>query len=274
MKPLSLVAALSLSAFPAALLPAAALADEWEMAGHKVVLEEAPDGGLRMMADGQQVLESWQIFADQAVEVTGGAVILGTAGPGGNACNPSPFALWLPEGGEARLDGPVESCSYLVPVIDGDRVTWDSEPLPDAPAESFSWTSEGRIVVGEAESFAPVPGLGWEAVAMLADRHPAEALRIEPVYNDIRAALGDQFPEFAESISGLGSGGLVGKDYYGEACIKLVCETNFAGIWLDAAQKKVFAYMAVEGKEGIQLYPADRALWPAAALERLDQRGQ
>lgn len=274
MKPLSLVAFFTISAIPAALLPMAAMADDWQLAGHDVLLEEVTDEGYRLTADGKVVMEDWQIFADQAVELPGGAFILGSAGPGGNACNAAPFVLWLPSGGEARLDGPADTCAYMEPVVAGEQVTWSSEALPDQAAEKWIWTPEGGLVAGEGEAFAPVPGLSWEAIAMLAERHPAEAMRIEPVYNEIKAALGDQFPGFAERISGLGSGGLVGKDYYGESCIKLTCETDFAGIWLDMAQKKVFAYIASQDAEGVQLFPADRALWPAAALDALEKRGQ
>lgn len=256
-----------------ALLPGMAGAEEWALAGHKVQLEELAEGGYRLTADGKVMLEDWQVFADEAAEIPGGALIYGSSGPGGNACAAPPFVLWLPEGGMARLDGPADTCSYLEGQRDGDRITWASEPVPGEMTESWIWTAKGGLVAGPSSAFAPDPGRGWEALPELADQHPAEAMRLQPVYEALKSGLGDEFPDFAERISGLGSGGLVGPDYYGEACIKETCDIDMAALWLDAGRREAFAFWRVAEGGELRLYPADRALWPEGALAKLAEAG-
>ncbi|NGM45457.1 hypothetical protein G5B31_07895 [Rhodobacter sp. SGA-6-6] len=253
----------------AALLPGIAAAEDWQLAGHSVTLEDVADGGSRLSADGAVVLEDWLLLTDGAGPMPGGAAVWGVSGPGGNACDAAPFVLWLPEGGAARLDGPVDTCTTLEAQVGPDSITWDSEPVPGEMSESWIWTPAGGIVAGPSTPFAPDAGRGWEALPELADAHPADALRLEPVYRALEAGLGPDFPAYEERISGLGSGGLEGADYAGRACIKLVCETDFAGLWLDAARREVFAWWRNDADGALRLFPADRVLWPEGALAKL-----
>lgn len=253
----------------AALLPGIAAAEDWQLAGHGVTLEEGADGGSRLLADGAVILEDWLLLANGAGPMPGGAVVHGVSGAGGNACDAAPFVLWLPEGGAPRLDGPIETCSYLEAQVGPDSITWASRPSPGRMTESWTWTAADGIVAGPVTPFAPDAGRGWEALAELADAHPADALRLEPVFRALETGLGPDFAAFEERIAGLGSGGLDGADYFGRACIKEVCDTDFAGIWLDAARREVFAWWR-DGSDGaLRIFPADRGLWPAAALATL-----
>ena len=247
-----------------------AAAESWQLAGHAVTLEDTGEGGARLVADGAVVLEDWQVFADGALQVPGGAVVWGAAGPGGNACNAAPFALWLPQGGPARLDGPADSCAYLVPAPGPDGISWTAEALPGEPSETWVWTAAGGLVAGQGAAFAPEAGLGWEALAGLDGQHPVEALKLSPVWAALQAGLAPaDMQAFSERISELGSGGLTGADYLGEACLKFTCDADWALLYLEAATQRVFAAWHVGGEAGPHLFPADPGGWPAAAMAAL-----
>lgn len=256
-----------------ALWAGAAAAENWQLAGHQVSLDPVAEGGYRLVADGKVMLEDWLILSDAPATVAGQAVISGVAGAGGNICNAAPFLLFLPQGAPARLDGQIDTCSYLEPSFGDQAITWVSPSVPGLLTESWIWTPDGGFVEGPATAFAPDAGRGWESLGTLADQHPSEALRLEPVYDALKAGLGPDWDAFAERISGLGSGGLVGADYSGSACIKADCDTDFAGIWLDSARQQAFAYWRVSDDPTLHLYPPDRSQWPAGALKALSRRG-
>lgn len=257
-----------------ALAAGAAGAEDWQLAGHQVVLESVEEVGYRLVADGAVVLEDRLILPDGAQAVAGGAVVYGVAGPGGNACDAAPFALWLPEGGPARLDGPIETCSPLTPEYTGGSVIWTSAEVVGRMTEHWVWTPEGGIVAEATTAFAPDAGFGWADLAAMADQHPSYALEMKPVYDDLLIGLGEaEFQLFAERIGGLGSGGMVGPDYYGEACIKEVCDTDFAGIWLEAAREQAFVFWKDYDSGAVKIYPNDRSLWPEGALAKLADHG-
>ena len=154
------------------------------------------------------------------------------------------------------------------PDREGDLAALAAAHETEDPA-TWIWTAADGIVAGPTTPFAPDAGRGWEALAELADAHPADALRLEPVFRALETGLGQDFAAFEERIAGLGSGGMEGADYFGRACIKEVCDTDFAGIWLDAARREVFAWWRDDSDGALRIFPADRALWPAAALAKL-----
>jgi hypothetical protein len=123
------------------------------------------------------------------------------------------------------------------------------------------------------EGFAPDAARGWDALPALAGAHPAEALKLAPVHAALQGGLGAAWAEFAERITGLGSGDLLTGGYRGEACLKLTCASDFAVLWLDEAGQGVFAYWRVDGKGWV--WPADTTTWPhwvAADLQAVLQR--
>jgi hypothetical protein len=247
-------------------------AEEWQLAGHRVAVD-AVDDGYRLSVDGAELLQDWLILVEGKATLPGGAVLYGVAGPGGNACNAAPFALWLPQDGPPRLDAQIETCSFLVPEVTGEGLRWTSERVVGRMTESWLWSPAAGIVAGPTMPFAPDAGRAWEDLASLADQHPAEALKLEPVYNLVAAALGEDFQPFAERIAGLGSGGMVGPDFYGEACLKEVCDTDFAGIWLDQSRQEVFGFWAVGGAAGLGHFPQNLSLWPEGARQKLAEHG-
>lgn len=251
-------------------LPGLAAAESWDLAGHRVELGEADAGGYSLTVDGAEVLSDWFVFADGTQDLPGGAVLFGVAGAGGNACDAAPFALWLPEGAQAQLSGPIETCSYLeaTPIEGG--MAWSSASLPGRMTEHWRWTPAGGLQALAPTPFAPDAGRGWEELDSLAGQHPSEALRLEPVYAALTEGLGEAgFQAFAERISELGSGDLTPEGYLGRACLKFTCDADWAVLVLDRESLQAYAIWNVEGEAAPQVWPQDTGAWPEAAKAAL-----
>lgn len=259
-----------------AALPCMAAAESWDLAGHRVEIVEASEGGHSLTVDGAEVLSDWLIFADATQPLPGGAVLYGVAGAGGNACDAAPFALWLPEGKPAELSGPIETCSYLEarPIEGG--VEWQSVSLPGRLTEHWQWTVEGGMLALEPTPFQPDAGRGWDDLPSLAGQHPVEALRLEPVYMALTEGLGeDGFQSFAERIAELGSGDLTGEGYQGEGCMKFTCDEDWAVLYLDSVSEQPFVIWKVSGEASYRIWPEKTDLWPPEAMAMLrDKAGQ
>lgn len=245
------------------------LADETlTVAGHEIVISDDGKGAATLAVDGTVLHENGVIYLDPGQQDLGGlTVVTGAAGSGGNACNAAPFVLALPEGEAAQFYGPVDSCAYLLPSVEAETLVFKSDPLPGYPGEVWVWTPGKGFAAGAAVGF--VGSEGWEAFDSLAGAHPAEALKITPVLEALKAGLGPDYPLFAERISDLGSGDLTAGGYLGQACIKFTCDEDWALLYLDRASQGVFAAWAVAGTAEPKLWPADRSLWPAEALAAL-----
>jgi hypothetical protein len=244
-----------------------------EVAGHKVALVETDAGNKRLVVDGQPLHEDGLILLDPQATVAGETVLSGVAGAGGNACNAAPFVLLLPQGAPARLDGPLDSCAWLERQVQPGGLVFASEALPGVPAEIWTWTPAGGFAAAPPEEFAPDAAMGWDALPALAGAHPAKALKLAPVYAALQGGLDAAWAEFAERITGLGSGDLLPGGYRGEACIKPVCASDFAVLWVDEAGQGIYAYWRVDGKGWV--WPADTKTWPhwvAADLQTVLQR--
>lgn len=249
----------------------AAAAEDWTLAGHLVTLTEVPDEGFKLSVDGTVMLEDWRLFDPTTMIVPGGAAFYASAGAGGNACDAAPFVLYLPEGAPARLDGPIETCDYLTKdMLDG-SIRWTSPNVPGRMTVTWVWSADFGFIESTPVAFKPDAGRGWEALPELTDGHPADAVRLVPVYTALKEGLGAEWDDFARPIGGLGSAGFIGPDYFGEACTKEVCDAEFAGLWLDAGRQEVFAYWKTLENPEIRIFPADRSLWPQGALEALSK---
>lgn len=255
-----------------ALLAGAALAEDIKpVAGHSLAVVGDGSGVATLIVDGAVLHENGVIYLDpEAVIVDGIAVVTGSAGAGGNACNAAPFVLALPEGGAAEFWGPVDSCAYFTPRIDGGKLVFTSDPMPGAAGETWVWSRDGGFSPGPAVGF--VPNAGWEALESLAGAHPADALGLAPVTGTLMAGLGADYPAFVERITGLGSGDLTATGYLGEACIKLTCEADWAVLYLDRATEQPFAIWHVYGEIESRIYPQDTTLWPPEAMALLRER--
>lgn len=250
-----------------------ALADQsLTVAGQNVMVVDDPSGGSALLVGGQTLLTSGVIYLDpDPLIVAGVTVVTGVAGSGGNACNPAPFVLALPEAAPAELSGPVDSCAHL-PIIDVDAqsITFAADPLPATPGEVWVWTRDTGLAADAARPFAAKPGLGWQELDWLAGAHPVDAFALAPVLEVLQTGLGPDFPAFAERISGIGAGNLTAEGYLGSACDKPTCEADWAILYLHRETRGIFAIWQVYGDTAPRLWPADRALWPPEALALLE----
>lgn len=244
----------------------AAGAEALSVAGRQIAVAGDGMGSAALVVDGAVLHEDGVIYLDAPQVVDGVTVVTGAAGAGGNACNAAPFVLALPEGRAAEFWGPVESCASFSSKLEEDRILFASDALPGSPGESWVWTPVAGFQPGPAVGF--VSQGGWEAFDRLAGAHPAEALAVVPVLERLQAGLGAEFPTYAGLIGGLGSGDLTAEGYLGRACDKLVCETDWAVLYLHRATEGVFAVWQSGGAQ--RHWPEDRALWPAEALAVLD----
>jgi hypothetical protein len=245
------------------------------VAGHGVEVNDGTDGDKMLVVDGAFVHDDGVIYLDPEPQVVGGVtVVTGVAGAGGNACNPAPFVLALPEGGAPEFFGPVDSCAYLLPQVQGERLLFVSEASSNVagqirPDEVWIWTP--RDGFGQAFGDAGIGGAapGWEALAQLAGAHPAEALKITPVIEALKAGLGADYPAFAERISDLGAGNLTSEGYLGSACLKFTCEADWAVLYLHRETQAVFVIWHVMGEIENRIWPEDTTVWPPEAMEVL-----
>lgn len=253
----------------AVLAPPLAHADETRTVnGHEIVIAGDDLGAATLTVDGVMLHEDGVIFLDPDLQDLGGlTVVTGVAGSGGNACNAAPFVIALPEDSSPLFSGPVDSCAFLLPSVEAEKLIFTSDPLPGTPGETWVWTPGKGFATGEAIGFAG--SMGWEAFDTLAQAHPADALMITPVLEALKAGFGPDYPVFAERISDLGSGDLTAEGYLGRACLKPTCDADWALLYLHRADQTVFAAFAVTSGAAPQLWPADRSLWPAEALAAL-----
>lgn len=239
-----------------------------EAAGQQVIVREDGSGGAALIVNGAILHENGVIYLDPEPQVIGGVtVVTGAAGAGGNACNPAPFVLALPDDAPPEFWGPLDSCAYFTPRAEGDRVVFASDPVPGAQGESWIWNRAGGFVPGSTKGFAATKG--WEGLDGLAGAHPVEALAIAPVLEALQAGLGADYPAFAERISELGSGDLTPGGYRGEACLKFTCEADFAVLYIDRATRQVYVVWHVMGDIENRIWPQVTNLWPEEAMQIL-----
>ncbi len=249
------------------LISGAALADDArQVGGYDIRVTEDGMGSATLTVNGTVLLESGVIFLDPDPQAPGGVPVLtGVAGAGGNACGAAPFVLALPEGASATLYGPLDSCREFTMQVQPEALVFATDPLPSEPGEVWVWNPISGLTEALPEEFAPSEGVGWEALDGLAGTHPADALKLEPVYRALVAGLGPDYPVFAERISDLGAGDLTAEGYLGSACLKLTCDEDFAILYLHRETQGVFAIWHVYGQETSRIYPEDRTIWPPEA---------
>lgn len=232
------------------------------VAGHTVTVIQTEDFMQALEVDGERLREDGLILLDQPLTVAGQPVLTGVSGPGGNACDAAYFVLLLPEGQPARLDGPIDSCATMTVTAQADALVIGSQPLPGIPGEVWTWTPAGGLTEALPEAFTPDAASGWQDLPALSRAHPADALKLKPVYDALVAGLPPaDLAAFEAIITGLGSGDTVPQGYRGEACTKVVCEDEYAILWLDAASEGVFAFWVQDGQEP-RTYPDGDAQWP------------
>ncbi|WP_146038006.1 hypothetical protein [Tabrizicola aquatica] len=253
----------------AGLCGSALLAEGMRVAGREITVTDDGMGSAALVVDGAVLHENGVIYMDDAPQVVDGVTVLtGAAGAGGNACNAAPVVLALPESGPPEFWGPVESCAYFTPRVDGGRIVFAADALPGTPGETWVWTPGAGFAPGPAVGFAS--NGGWEGFDSLAGAHPVDALALIPVLDRLQAGLGAEFPDYARLIGGIGAGNLTSEGYLGSACDKPTCDTDWAILYLHRETQGVFAIWQTYDDASPQIWPVDRSLWPPEALALVD----
>jgi len=249
-------------------LPSAALAEPLLVDGHIVDVADDGEGGQSLLVDGQPVFQDGVIYLDgEPQAVAGQTVLTGTAGPGGNACNPAPFVLsW--QHGKAVLDGPVESCEYLEDRTAGATgLSFASRPTAAAPGERWDWMPGAGFTKGEEVTFVPDPAKGWDDLSGLAEAHPVDVWGYAPIRDQMLELLGEsETDSFLQAIGGLGSGGLAGPGYVGQACDKFDCQATKGLLVLDAETRQPYLAWSLFGGN-LMTRPEGLENWSPGALQ-------
>lgn len=257
---LSLALILSCAA-PAALL-AQTPPDRLPLGPYEASVVETGDFNRQLLVDGKVLAEDGLVLLDQALELGGVSLVTGVAGAGGNACNATPFVVWLQEG-LPQIAGPIDSCSYFETEVRGDRLIFTSAALPGSPAEIWHWSPSEGLRPDQAEGFSPDASETWADFSGLAGKHPIEAMSFGPVYSLLSQSMSpEDWESYIAILSGLGSGDLGENGYSGSACVKLNCDAERAWLWIDPARQQAVAlWMGPEDEEPLS-WPYERADWP------------
>lgn len=248
-------------------LPFAAFAqdtppDRLDLQGHEVTRSENADFEQVISVDGVEVLKDGQVLLDGITEVAGQQVVTGISGAGGNACNSTPFVLSLKDG-KPVIDGPIDSCSWFEMTPQDGALIFHSEAFPGSPAEIWTWSPVSGLTEASPEGFTPKSDQGWENFASLDSAHPIDALGFAPVYAEVKAGMSaEDWDAYTGILAQLGSGDLVEGGYRGSACNKLICDTEWAILWIDQASQQAFTMWKGGDDEMPKTWPADPGSWP------------
>lgn len=234
----SLASALALMGLTA--LPSVAAMDSIVVHGRALSVEKH-DEGERLLIDGKEVLRDYYLSVDRIATVGGATVVTGTASAGGNACEGAPFALLLGPGKEdARLDGPLETCSPMQPVEEAERLVFEELAVPGRASQRWTWTPKDGFAEIEAAAFKPDAAKGWAQLASDKIGHPADVLYYGPVAADADALLGADKAVFEKFVVGIGSAEREGDLISGSACLKFDCPDSAALVVADTKARKLY----------------------------------
>ncbi|MDQ2065854.1 hypothetical protein Q9295_05690 [Xinfangfangia sp. CPCC 101601] len=249
------------------LAPFAALAqaadERFDLGGHEVLLRATEDFTSAVIMGGETLHEDAQVLLDPVLDLAGTPVLSGLSGAGGNACSAAPFVLAL-KNGQPELDGPVETCTYLERSIEGDALVYSNTPLPGVPSEVWRWTVAGGWSQEDGQEFQPLAGETWADSAVLAGKHPIEALGFAPVYAIFKQGMSPvDFAAYTNALAEMGSGDLGALGYQGEACWQVDCEGVWARLWIDPATKTAVAIWQAAEDDAPRFFPEAAETWPA-----------
>ena len=206
----------------------------------------------RLSVDGRKLHENWILWLDEVALVGGVPVMIGTSGPGGNACEATPFILSFPEGRAARFDGPVDTCGVVEYKVEAAQITFTMAASPLGDGERWTWTPADGLRNSGKVAFAPDTGKGW---ADLRDRgllHPADLFANGATAARLNELVGDQRRALLSTMTGPGSGRYEGDWYIGESCQAHNCPNADTGsgamLIVDIAGRRVFVAWRLPGK--------------------------
>jgi hypothetical protein len=227
---------------------ASARADVETFFGHSVVIEhnsESMETTLRV--DGHQFLKNdaapIPTIALEEVAIVGATpVIIGreSSAGGGNACDWSPFIISFPKDSAARLDGPVESCSFVRIEVASDQINFSAVNADANGEDRWIWTPANGIKELEAAALTADEDKGWNTLRERTLNHPSDVFGYGEIARQVTNLLGSDTDQFRRILSGTGTGEFKGDDYVGIACASHLCGISEALIYLSAKDRSVY----------------------------------
>ncbi|KQW82049.1 hypothetical protein [Ensifer sp. Root127] len=254
------------SSLTASILDAAAADFEMTLFGrHVTVLGSYPEQ--RLEIDGRQMLKEAIIDLEDMYLVSGVPALIGTASPGGNACEGAPFIISFPENGNPRLDGPLETCFVVTVDTKPDQLAFSTAALPNHPSERWIWTPGEGLKKVQGQPFTTDPSKGWTELREKTVSHPGDLLKFGEIAEQIDTLLGTDASFFSDIIKGVGSGQFDGDYFVGTACTRHMCLDQEAIVVLSIADRQVFLAWKPSGKK-IIVRPIVKE-WPEKAKSAL-----
>jgi hypothetical protein len=250
----------------AAVLPVWA-AEITSLAGHTVEIKER-DSEKSLVVDGRELHRNQFILLDEAYAFGQTLVVVGSSSAGGNACDSAPFVLSFPQGGAARLDGPLDSCTSVTHEVQGSTLLFSTGNIPGQQRERWQWSAEGGITSLAAAPFEADKSVGWASLRERKFGHPADAFKSAEIAESVRQLMHADFDHFQALMTGVGSGQFKGDDFVGSACRPHACLDEAGMIFLSSPDRQVYAAWKPEGRK-IVVYPSPVKNWPEKAKAEL-----
>lgn len=237
--------------------------------GHSVDLVIPKEFGdeRTLSVDGRVLLRQDYIDLRETAIVDGVGVVIGYAGPGGNACDASPFVLSFPKGSAPRLDGPVDACGAKAVVKDG-SVTVETTALVGKPGKSWKWDARKGFVRMAAVRKAVSAESGWDKLRSREVMHPYSFLDYRDTSAQLSALLGRDMEAVRPILMGPGSGAVDGMAYRGTSCENHNCNATGLMIYADIPTRRIYVAWFSDARPSIVVSPAV-GQWPSEARQRL-----
>lgn len=245
--------------------PGAAQA-EWvdrTVSGHRLRYQTGPDldeSGPTLTFGNTIKLRDPFVVVEKVHRIGDATVVVGASGPGGNACNPTPFIMAVRPGEEPELYRPQDVCKATTIVYERNAIIITEYGVAGDRLRTWTWTAEGGLERREAVKAAS-SGKGWKSIAARKVTHPSEILEHAEFSAELKRMLGKDFVLYREQLVDLGSARYEGDFLFGSACVKLDCEATGAFIGLDLKTRGIYAAFKPVDR-GIVESPAP-AQWPA-----------
>lgn len=229
---------------------------------HRVTLEPSEDGfETDLKIDGVALHRNAYIVIETVQTIGGTPVALGTSSAGGNACSASPFVISIPNAGNARLDGPLDSCAPIDIERMGDGYRFVEAVAPGTKARAWQWSLADRLV--KLDLPVAEPEGGWDDLDLTDGFLTYAILGNREVLGTLQAVLGDDmalYRRLAEQPGLLNSVDTVA----GITAIRAVDKFSHEDqsiTYVDAENRAMFVTMTVDGRT-VTAPPADQ--WPEA----------
>ncbi|MEY9162669.1 hypothetical protein ABIE78_000788 [Sinorhizobium fredii] len=252
----------SITALFAATVGAKAADFEMLLFGHRVIVLGSDTEQL-LEVDGRQVLKEAIIDIDEVHLISGTPVVIGSASPGGNACEGAPFIISFPPNAAPRIDGPLDTCFVVTTHATPTQLSFSTTAMPNRPGERWMWSLEGGLKRVEGQTFSADTSKGWAQLREKTASHPGDLLKFGEIAEQIDALLGADKASFKDIIMGVGSGEFDGDYFAGSACTPHMCFEQEAILIASITEQKVYLAWKPSG-EKIIVRPVVKD-WPEKA---------